>query len=243
MTKHTRFDSHDKSTTAEPHSPSVGAPAPAASFTKPPTEKKWKTATTHSNISKYNNNSYQNRGRSKNVSSQIRSLERLLKNRGSTLPPKVLAEKKQQLEQLQRLTREQDRRHRERDVSKKYHMVRFFERRKLQRILDGIERSGNKPQDLECKQQALRDLKYVTRFPKGRKYISLFPKDGHSEEACAKVAAIREEIENGAVNNPLLATAHVQEEQGPDGEPADAGNDEAQDDFFLDDAGDKEHDT
>lgn len=172
----------------------------------------------------------------KSVSSQIRSLERLLKNKGDTLPDAVRSQKLQQLTELRRLDGEKTRRHTERSIMKKYRMVRFFERRKLERNLYLIEQRGNRPEDMEAKRLIEKDLFYVQHFPKGQKYIALFPKEGHTDQSRAKVEAIRASIQRSL--RPCV--------KEPSGAPArdcvidDRGNDDAKeaiatDDFFLSD--------
>lgn len=156
------------------------------------------------------------------VSAQIRGLERLLKNKGKTLPENVQKAKQAQLAELQRLMGERGRRQSEFRVSKKYHMIRFFERRRLERILQRLEQKPESPEAVSEKAQTLRDLRYVNHFPKGRKYIALFPKGGHSKKSKLRIEAIRTEIDQ------LTPLALNTDAVKPGTEP-----DNNEDDFFL----------
>lgn len=158
----------------------------------------------------------------RSVSSQIRGLERLLKNKGKSLPEKVRKAKEAHLAELQRLAGERGRRKSEFYVSKKYHMIRFFERRRLERVLQRLEQKPESPEVVSEKTQVLRDLKYVNNFPKGRKYVALFPKEGHTEESKQRVEAIRAEIDHLASHS-----------SNTDGLVSPTEPDDNEDDFFL----------
>lgn len=166
------------------------------------------------------------KSRNKSIKSQIRSIERLLKNRAHQLNSSVRKSKQLELAELFRLRDERDRRTKEKDMAQKYRMLKFFERRKIQRTLDKIEGHGDKPEDAEKKSQCLRDMRYVVQFPKNRKYISLYPTGGHTQESQKRVDAIRAEIENPALSNTNIISVpdkdrHKEHEQ--------------EDDFFLHD--------
>lgn len=69
---------------------------------------------------------------------------------------------------------------RERKLAKKYHKVRFFERvkveRKLKRVASRIKDCSSPGTKLLEELHTLQDdLAYIKYFPKGEKYISLFP--------------------------------------------------------------------
>lgn len=155
----------------------------------------------------------------KALKGQIRGIERLLQHRGSSLSAKAKKAKEAQLEELKRMHKEHERREREKVMHEKYRMVKFFERRKLERIVQNIAQDGDKAEDAERKKQAIRDLQYVKEFPKDEKYIALFPKEGHTDESRRQIEEIRGRIESG--------------EQSAVGAKADDA--EGGDDFFLND--------
>jgi len=111
---------------------------------------------------------------------QARSIERLLKRQ---LPDNVRQQKEAQLAEIQKKEQKQRRTDREKHFSKKYHKVKFFERRKIERQIALLKRQLTEPGGasqaaLEAKlEQATGDLLYVQHFPRHKKYLSLFPKD------------------------------------------------------------------
>lgn len=137
-----------------------------------------------------NNNNNSNKGK-KAMSSQIRGLERMLRHAHGKLSEAQRAEKTKELNQLRRMVQERERRNHEFKSSRRYHMVRFFERRKVERLLE-------RETDEDKRKQLKSDLYYVKNFPKDRKYVALFPKGGHSAVSRAKVNAIRKHIGAGA---------------------------------------------
>ena len=79
----------------------------------------------------------------------------------------------------------------ERKLSKRYHKVRFFERVKVERKIKRIKKSLSEGSDrdhqaLGALQQLKNDLTYIKFFPKGERYISLFPQGELSPEQIAK---------------------------------------------------------
>lgn len=169
----------------------------------------------------------------KSVRGQIRSIERLLKNRGSLLAPAARTAKEKELAELTRLREEHDRRERERTIAKEYRMLKFVEKRKLQRVLDRIIEKGDKPEEAEKKKQVLRDLRYVNEYPKDKKYVALFPTGGHTPKSRAKMEAVRAEIEGSTDVNNLGDTAHGEGEGSDASGGQDVAQSENQDDFFL----------
>lgn len=170
------------------------------------------------------------KNKSKSVKSQIRSLERLLKNKGSQLTPAAKKAKQNQIAELKRLQQEHSRRDHERSTVKQYRMLKFFEKRKLTRKLENIVAKGDKAEDAGEKAQILRDLRYINGYPKDKKYISLFPTGGHTEESKARVEEMRDEIEKLVSVPKDPEPPKTSTSPGVDPE---AGND----DFFLDEGG------
>lgn len=86
----------------------------------------------------------------------------------------------------------------ERKRSVRYHKVKFFERRKVERKIETVTKKLSKEKD-EDSARALRqelvgledDLTYVMYFPKAKKYVSLFAE--HDEKSTKKLNALRKE--------------------------------------------------
>lgn len=163
------------------------------------------------------------------LKTSMRAIQRLLNNKGSDLNETVRKRKEAELEELKRLKEEHDRREVEKRMAQKYKMVKFFERRGLQRRLDKIVRKGDKVADAEEKKQIMCDLRYICEYPKDKKYISLFPSGGHTKESKRRVEEMRAEIERNA--NKSAADETLEGDAVKLGEP-DRKN---EDDFFLND--------
>lgn len=174
---------------------------------------------------------------------KIRGLERTLAHQGDSMTPAARKAKEEEIVSLKALFEDRRRRERERTLAKKYHMVKFFERRKIQRRLDKIGELSKKPDaDLEAlgeRRKSLQaDLGYVTNFPRDKPYVALFPSEGHTEESLAAVEKVRGEIlagdfgdgsEDGSARMGAASS-------GADDEVNKAGDSDAvddHDDFFL----------
>lgn len=171
--------------------------------------------------------------KAKSTKNQARTIQRLLNNKGNELAPCARKEKEEELKQLRRVCDEHDRRELERKMVERYRMIRFFERRKLERILGKIVKNGSRAEDAEQKKQVLRDLRYVTEYPKDKKYIALFPSEGHTEESLQRVEEMRKEIEGGLMKQnageiDTLSTGPKSEQQVS----------AERDDFFVNDESD-----
>ncbi|KAI0567655.1 rRNA-processing protein Efg1 [Gracilaria domingensis] len=171
-------------------------------------------------IQKSSSSASRKRSRSKLPANQIRSIERYLKHKEHELPASVLKRKNQELEEWKRVRTERERRAREQKFETRYKRVKFFERKKVQRILDNIAKKGDKPEDQEAKMQAQRDMQYIQRYPKNRKYIALFPSGGHTDETRKSVEQVRAIIEGSNTT--------------PENQTASNADDNVADDFFLD---------
>jgi hypothetical protein len=184
---------------------------------------------------------------------KIRGLERTLKHQGEAMTPAARAAKQEEIASLVALFEDRKRRERERELAKKYHMVKFFERRKLQRRLERVAELAKKPgadeDELAARRKALLDdLAYVVNYPKDQPYVALFPTDGHSEESQAEVEKMRALIRTSALSGAPGSARHVSADggtgSGGGGGGGGGGNDnnsdhgdgsEKNDDFFLQD--------
>jgi len=122
------------------------------------------------------------------VKAQARAIERLLKRDG--LAPAARAAKESELAALRGEVTKQNRTQREKHFSKKYHGIKFIERRKVERRIAQLERriaaaeggtagaSADAEKDataLAELSEARKDLLYIEHFPRTKKYLSLFP--------------------------------------------------------------------
>ena len=125
---------------------------------------------------------------------RLRAIERLL-NKGG-LPVDVRAAKEAERAALQGDARKQQRITREKVFSKKYHGVKFVERRKVERRIGQLQRqiaeqqqnaggSGSATLETELR-EAEHDLLYVQHYPRSKKYLSLFPSSDADDEYVTK---------------------------------------------------------
>lgn len=169
------------------------------------------------------------KGKEKPIRAQIRSIERLLNNRGDKLSEAAKKAQRERLEELIRIRDEHDRRSKEKANIKQYRMLKFFERRKLQRKLDKILENGDKPKDAQEKQQVMKDLNYIDRYPKNKKYVALFPSNGHTEESKKRVEEMRAFIEGDNQKTVDIAVPNAKQGTSSDDQAAEPETD----DFFL----------
>lgn len=113
------------------------------------------------------------------IKKQIRNVERLLQKKRDVLPDTVLLEKERTLEALKLELQEAEMRQVTKRNAKKYHMVRFFERKKAlrrynQTLKDLKSDPANKKLNKDLEEREI-DLCYVVNFPKTTKYIALYP--------------------------------------------------------------------
>lgn len=105
------------------------------------------------------------------IKKRIRDLERLLGRKKDTLPDTIIIEKERALDALRHEMDQAQLKQRIKKNSKKYHMVRFFERKKaLRRYKNALKKNdGN-----EILQRKI-DVCYVVNFPKDEKYVAIYP--------------------------------------------------------------------
>ena len=154
---------------------------------------------------------------------RARSLERLLKS--GKLPESARAQKENELAELLQQAQRTKRVEREKLNSRKYHGVKFFERRKLERRIESLKRKlgdgssgGGEAERLEEQlRTAEHDRLYVLHFPRNKKYLSLFPSSDADNEAVAKLRKkIRDRIVRQAEAGKL---GPPEEDEGGDDEP------------------------
>ncbi|RHZ13928.1 hypothetical protein DYB37_009469 [Aphanomyces astaci] len=124
------------------------------------------------------------------LKNKIRNLERFLKK------------DVKELKELQRQTEGKQEEDKSREITLKYKKVRFFDRRRLMRSLKKLKRQldavvsneADNTSEIEKEfQQAKEDMMYVYYYPKGERYINLFPeaKKPHSNEDLARQTTLK----------------------------------------------------
>ncbi len=172
-----------------------------------------------------------NKKRKGSLGHHIRGIERLLAKIGDDMTPAARRAKEAELESCRALQRDRARRAKETEMSKKYRMVKFFERAKVERQLKRIAGKTD-AKSVERRHQLARDLRYITEFPKDCKYISLYPSGGHTETSKKQVEEMRKRIEgaDAAADDITSGTAKDSANTEEEGEPL---NEQGGDDFFL----------
>lgn len=165
------------------------------------------------------------------------------------MPEKLRLEKMRELEALSVAGVENKQLERERVMAVRYHKVKFFERVKLTRAAEKLERDhpaegGKRSESVtnELKQLKL-DLHYVMNFPKGHKYVSILKQDGDTEYLLEKRERLRKIITENLLKSAALAEAN----EGGEAAAAAAaemggtgGKETEKDDFFMEN--DEDHD-
>ncbi|WOL15262.1 hypothetical protein Cni_G24043 [Canna indica] len=173
------------------------------------------------------------RNKSKRVSlkNQIRSTERLLRK---DLPDEVRKTQEKKLEELKQQQELQIHIALEHKIRLRDKKIKFFERRKIERMIRRLEKQQRASSDHVSDERILyqlsklkEDLNYVRFFPKTEKYVSLFV-GGDNPAIAEKRNKLREQIKA----NLIAAAAN-----GRDLEAETASDDDAldvsEDDFFL----------
>ncbi|KAL8490941.1 hypothetical protein ACS0TY_022813 [Phlomoides rotata] len=165
------------------------------------------------------------------LKNQIRSVERMLRK---DLPSEV---KEAQEKKLEELKKQQDMHNRlavERKIFMRNKKIKFFERRKVERMIRRLEKqqraSTGQALETEIANQLSKlkeDLEYVKFFPKTEKYVSLFM-GGDEAEIVEKRNSLRKQIKANLVS--AAANGKELEETGSED---DGLLDPSEDDFFL----------
>ena len=137
------------------------------------------------------------------IKKKIRDIERLL--RKDTLGADIRLENERALKALRVELEEAQSRLKERKTAKKYHMVRFFEKKKALRKLKQatkevkrLEEEGDKKAIKKARRvlkHAQIDTAYVLLFPKSQKYLSLYPNDHETNNEANLTAKAKKEIQ------------------------------------------------
>lgn len=136
---------------------------------------------------------------SNKIKRKIRDIERLLAKKKDSLPDTILIEKERYLKTLNLELKHNELKQKAQRYSKKYHMIRFFEKKKsLKNYKKAIkaEKEDMKKEQLE--------LLYAYNFPKCEKYVSLYPSTEEKEDVIPKDRQFYlEAIEKHWKNNTL----------------------------------------
>ncbi|XP_047324631.1 inactive protein tyrosine kinase pTKL-like [Impatiens glandulifera] len=180
--------------------------------------------------------------RSASFKNQIRSVERLLQK---DIPPEI---REAQMKKLEELKKQQDTQSQlsvdiqqkkkklsaDNKIFLRYKMVRFFERRKIDRKIKRLEKSQLDSSDpshgamiAEQLRSLKEDLEYVRFFPKTEKYVSLFM-GGDNTDIVKKINILREQIKAN-IAAAAASGKNLEETGGED----DGILDVSDDDFFL----------
>lgn len=128
------------------------------------------------------------------VKKKIRDIERLLKR--ENLPADVRIENERALKALNVDLQNAQLNLRAKKIAKKYHMVRFFEKKKAirkykqaKKALDEVSKTEVR-KDIKKARKVVKhsetDIAYVILFPKTEKYISLYPNPKEEDEETKK---------------------------------------------------------
>ncbi|EKX54459.1 hypothetical protein GUITHDRAFT_42192, partial [Guillardia theta CCMP2712] len=116
---------------------------------------------------------------------RVRNIERTLARKGDSIPEDVKEKMRQRIAQLKTEYEEIVLADKERKYSIRYRKVKFFERKKLERMLsrNAKEIRESDPNSAEFarltsdRKQMLEDLQYVLYFPRDMKYVSVLNND------------------------------------------------------------------
>ncbi|XP_062214323.1 rRNA-processing protein EFG1-like [Phragmites australis] len=159
------------------------------------------------------------------LKNQIRSTERFLRK---DLPNDIRVAQEKKLEDLKRQQELQNELAVQRTVQLRDRKIKFFERRKIERMIRRLEKQQrSNADDVGNKLSKLReDLEYVRFFPKNEKYVSLFA-GGNNLDIVEKRNKWRKQIKE----NLMAAAANGKdlEETASDDDTLDVSDD----DFFM----------
>ena len=125
------------------------------------------------------------------------------------MPAKVRLAQEAKARELQKLVDQNQKIQKEIKIAKRYHMVKFFDRRKVEREIDRLQKlrdGGERSRELEGQVAKLRDdLMYVRHFPNDEPYVSVVQAgDG---KALRKIEAIKGRIRRKLAERAALTEA------------------------------------
>ncbi|WVW84876.1 hypothetical protein I302_106911 [Kwoniella bestiolae CBS 10118] len=149
---------------------------------------------------------------------QIRQTKRLLAK--DTLEPGLRVQTQRRLTSLEADLANAMKRDVEKKNGAKYHMVKFFERQKLLRIIKRLQRKlkeeGKSDKKLNKRQEELDDarvmMNYVLNFPNTEKYISLFPPSSSSSSTSTKPETKEPKLSLPPLLHPAPTSKQLEEE-------------------------------
>jgi len=173
---------------------------------------------------------------------QIRGVERYLKRTDISEESRFFQTKK--LEELKKALNSREQVDKEKKRAKQYHGIKFFEKKKVMRKLKQLRKRREKGDAadnsvlLEELEAAEDNLAYIIYFPKGKKYVSLFPsKDADNKDMLAKRAKLLVEAKkNKQTDEKKKAAGQKGDYSDDDDMDKDHSKDvllDEKDDFFL----------
>ncbi|KAJ0982421.1 hypothetical protein J5N97_010676 [Dioscorea zingiberensis] len=170
------------------------------------------------------------KAKSASLKNQIRSTERMLRK---NLPLEIREAQEKKLDELKKQQEIQTRLAVERKIQLRDRKIKFFERRKIERMIRRLEKQHRSSSDhvLEAKiydqlSKLKEDLEYVRFFPKSEKYVSLFV-GRDKPDIVEKRDKLRKQIKANLI--AAAASGKDLEETASDDDALDMSDD----DFFL----------
>lgn len=168
--------------------------------------------------------------KSVSIKNQIRSTERYLRKE---LPEEVREAQQKKLEELKKQLEIHNTLVLERKIQLRDRKIKFFERRKIERMIRRLEKQLRTTSDHATEAQISsqlsklkEDLEYVRFFPKNQKYVSLFS-GGENSDTIEKRDKWRKQIKDNLME--AAASGKELEETGSDDDALDISDD----DFFM----------
>lgn len=141
-----------------------------------------------------------NMPKKQSLKNQIRAIRRMLGRNKDSMSEEARAHQEKRLRSLEQKQMDNKQREKERKLAKRYHHVKFFEKKKVLKKIKQLERrlksassstSSSPISDVQHELQRARDnLIYIQYFPKNAKYVSLFAKSDEKTDNTAKIAAL-----------------------------------------------------
>lgn len=141
------------------------------------------------------------------IKKKIRDIQRLIDKKRDVLPADILLANERAIESLKVELGNAQSSLNVKKISKKYHMVRFFEKKKALRRHKNAKKEhdeliANEAEKKEIKKARKKlnhaevDLAYVVNFPKDRKYVALFANNEGAGASDKKATGKTEELRN-----------------------------------------------